>query len=125
MQEALCRLGYELPLYGCDGDFGSETEGAVTRFQRDHGLEVDGIAGPLTLAALEKAAKAASRYVRVTGGFVNVRSAPNTTARILGTVRQGEMLSYQGQDSPEGWPLVEYKGTNGWISGKYSEVMQK
>jgi len=35
-----------------DGRYGALTEQAVTRFQADHGLSVDGIAGPATLAAL-------------------------------------------------------------------------
>ena len=35
-----------------DGIFGTETKDAVTRFQRDHGLDADGIVGKKTLAAL-------------------------------------------------------------------------
>src|SRR5262249_42133014 len=35
-----------------DGRYGPLTEAAVARFQADHGLTVDRIAGPLTLAAL-------------------------------------------------------------------------
>ena len=35
-----------------DGDFGSKTEKAVKAFQTDFGLEVDGIAGSQTWAAL-------------------------------------------------------------------------
>lgn len=36
-----------------DGDFGPQTERAVTRFQETRGLETDGIAGPITLARLK------------------------------------------------------------------------
>lgn len=36
-----------------DGWFGESTEKAVIRFQRQHGLMVDGIAGPATLARLD------------------------------------------------------------------------
>ena len=36
-----------------DGVFGSQTKNAVKEFQRHHGLKIDGIAGPETLAALE------------------------------------------------------------------------
>jgi len=35
-----------------DGRFGPRTEHAVERFQSTHGLRIDGIAGPVTLAAL-------------------------------------------------------------------------
>lgn len=38
-----------------DDQFGAMTEEAVMAFQRDHGLEVDGRAGPLTMAAMEVA----------------------------------------------------------------------
>jgi len=37
---------------GADGEYGPATESAVRAFQRHKGLEEDGVAGPLTLAAL-------------------------------------------------------------------------
>lgn len=40
---------------GADGVFGSATEDAVKRFQADHGLDVDGIVGSQTMAALSEA----------------------------------------------------------------------
>lgn len=55
MQQALLDLGYKLPRYGADGDFGAETDAAVREFQRDHHLEDDGICGPLTWAILDAA----------------------------------------------------------------------
>ena len=46
IQKRLVELKYEIKLL--DGDFGSETEAAVKRFQADQQLEVDGIIGEAT-----------------------------------------------------------------------------
>lgn len=125
LQVALIALGYGCGPDGADGDFGANTLAAVLRFQQAHGLEDDGEVGPLTWAALQAAlaeTRPAERQVRATGD-VNIRSAPNTSGRILGVLKKGGTLPYQGQDSPEGWHLVEYRGENGWVSGKWSEVV--
>lgn len=55
LQKELISLGYPLPKYGADGDFGKETETAVKAFQTDNGLKADGVVGEKTYAALEKA----------------------------------------------------------------------
>ena len=57
MQETLIKLGYDLGPDGADGDFGRNTYNAVVKFQRDHDLEADGEAGPLTLKAIDEALK--------------------------------------------------------------------
>lgn len=52
MQQALAELGY---LNGAaDGNFGTGTQTAVKNFQKDNGLDADGIAGKMTLEALYK-----------------------------------------------------------------------
>lgn len=55
MQTKLAELGYNLGICGIDGDFGTATEAAVKKFQKDHGLTADGICGPKTWAALDAA----------------------------------------------------------------------
>ena len=55
LQERLLNLGYPLPKYGADGDFGKETETAVKAFQHDNGLNADGVVGKNTWTALDKA----------------------------------------------------------------------
>ena len=52
MQLLLLGYGYDLGIYGADGDFGSDTDKAVKEFQREHDLEVDGEVGNLTWAKL-------------------------------------------------------------------------
>ena len=53
LQTKLIMLGYDLGSYGADGDFGTKTLDAVKKFQRNHGLTVDGIVGPATWAVLD------------------------------------------------------------------------
>ena len=55
LQNMLQDAGYSVGRAGADGIYGSDPFRAVAAFQEDHGLEVDGIAGRLTLAALDEA----------------------------------------------------------------------
>lgn len=57
-QTMLDKLGYDIGSCGIDGDFGRDTEKAVKAFQSDHKLTVDGVIGPMTWDALQKAFKA-------------------------------------------------------------------
>lgn len=50
IQQRLQELGYDPG--AADGIYGARTQDAVTAFQRDYGLDADGIAGKNTLAAL-------------------------------------------------------------------------
>ena len=57
MQKLLDQNGYRLTKKaregaGIDGDFGKLTARAVVRFQKDEGLQPDGVVGPLPWAAL-------------------------------------------------------------------------
>jgi len=53
LQQALASLGYSTGTP--DGDYGPATQVAVERFQVAKGLAEDGVVGPATLAALQKA----------------------------------------------------------------------
>lgn len=86
MQAKLVQLGYVLgPL---DGKFGPKTESAVRKFQQDHGLKVDGIAGPKTISEIK----------RLTGESTNASGQPvgnksvdvNLLARIVNGEARGE-----------------------------------
>lgn len=113
-----------LPEYGADGDFGKETEDAVKAFQKEKGLPVTGVYDAATEAALKAATYG---HVKITGGSVNVRSAPGTSSRDIGTVHKGDILIYQGLTEPEDgrdWYLVVYANSNGWVSSKYAQLIE-
>ena len=60
IQKKLAAQGYYKA--AIDGVYGSRTAAAVRSYQKDHGLTVDGICGPETLASLGIAQKAASSW---------------------------------------------------------------
>lgn len=132
MQKALIALGYDLGSYGADGEFGDCTEMAVRAFQKDHGCEVDGEYGPEShkalTAAMEKQPTSAdedkARVVQIEKNKqCYIRTAPNTSGKILGVAHSGDKLIYQGQTSESGWHLVIYDGQNAWVSGKYGKLV--
>lgn len=128
MQEQLLKLGFDLGKWGCDGDFGDATELAVKAFQKKANIDVDGECGPETLKALQKAISAledekpTGKTVLISGGNCYIRTAPNTTGKILGVAHKGDRLPYGGETSDGGWPMIEYQGANAWVSGKYGKL---
>ncbi|MDR7209466.1 DUF4157 domain-containing protein [Flavobacterium piscis] len=53
LQSGLMDLGYQLPKFGADADFGSETKQAVLDFQNDNNLSYDGVVGVQTMGRLD------------------------------------------------------------------------
>ena len=133
LQSGLIRLGYDLGRWGADGDFGDATEAAVRAFQRNHSLDVDGIAGPKTIAQLEAAlAKLDSQEltegkalkVQIQGGQCYIRTEPNTSGTILSVAHEGATYEYAGETSDNGWLKVYWiEGSEGWVSGKYGVLV--
>lgn len=122
LQEDLKSLGYDFPRYGCDGDFGSETETNVKGFQRVSGLEPTGVFDHKSYEAL---LSVMGGYVLITGNSVNVRSGPSKECKSLGVVHKGDRLPFGGLINEEnGWYMVDYQLANGWVSPKYSELVE-
>ena len=88
LQLRLMELGYGLPRYGADGEYGSETAAAVRAFQADRRLAADGAAGEMTLAAL---------YAGVESTYtVVLRGVPEAKAIALISLYDGEIQGAVG-----------------------------
>ena len=65
-------------------------------------------------------------YVQASGGSVNIRSTPRLTGTDLGTMANGQTATYLGQSSTDDrgvvWYYVNYNGTVGWVSSRYSKL---
>lgn len=61
--------------------------------------------------------------VYVTGGTVNVRTGPSTTYSIIGIAKKGDKIKYLGEKQSN-WFCVNFKNKIGWISDKYSYLVQ-
>ena len=67
LQTKLIQKGYSLAPYGADGSFGDKTLAAVKAFQKDHGLDADGVVGKKTWEALESGEPAKTYTVVIAG----------------------------------------------------------
>ena len=123
LQSLLIQFGYDLGAWGADGDFGDMTEMAVREFQQAEGLEVDGIVGKNTYAALMKPGNDIvpenPKLVRIEGGNCYIRSRANVSGTILGVARAGEKLAWLGETTANGWHKVRKGEIVGYVSGKY------
>lgn len=86
LQEGLLKLGFSLPKYGADGDFGNETLAAVKAFQTANSLTVDGVCGPATWNRLDALLNAAEDEPAVPAGMtftVTIKGLDAATATYL------------------------------------------
>lgn len=113
LQEKLNSLGYSCGI--ADGDYGAKTSEAVRKFQDKNGLTADGIAGPITLAAIDKAINSSSKKVKVTANVLNVRAGAGMNYAKRGTVLKGSVHTLL--EEKDGWGKI----SNGWISLDYVE----
>ena len=132
MQTRLKELGYDLGKYGIDGDFGSDTQAAVMKFQQDNGLEATGVYDAVTHEKLtgdhvinepeEKTVIIGPTVEIVTknGGTVNVRVGNGTEYEIIKELETGEVLEYIAT-AQNGWNAVKVGTQVGWVSGEYSK----
>lgn len=127
LQRDLIAMGYSCGRWGADGEFGKATESALKAFQRDYGLESDGVAGEKTRARLdellrengeEQEEKEAEKSIVVTAGNTwNIRTQPDIHSAVLGYAKWGEAFAPSGAQT-EVWIGIRYNGEPAWISKK-------
>ena len=111
LQTLLTNLGFACEI---DGSFGADTQKKVLAFQKDRGLEQDGVVGPKTWAAL----KAFTPYkVKVTANILNVRSGPSTSNKIASQIKKNQVYTIVNEKN--GWGKL--KSGAGWISLNYTQ----
>ncbi len=128
LQSLLIQFGYDLGRWGADGDFGDMTEMAVREFQQLENIEVDGIVGKITYAALTKPRNdivpEEPKQVRVDGGNCYARKEPHVGGEIIGTCHRGCYYPYAGKTSADGWVYLMINGKEAWASGKYAKLLR-
>ena len=89
MQTMLIACGYSCGSYGADGDFGSDSDKALRKFQGDYGLTVDGKYGSKSKAKLEsvynrkKSSKPLGTYKVTAKSGLYVREGAGTNYNIV------------------------------------------
>ena len=101
-------------------------EPATQQSERPEGAEAPahGLSGAETRDPAQ--AEGAGRSVEITGGTVNVRSAPGTKGKDIGDVHRGERYPYGGLTAEvdgRDWYLIDWHNTNGWVSGKFARLV--
>ena len=129
LQKYLIELGYSCGPDGADGDFGKNTLAALKKFQKDHGVAQSGVYDVDTIVAMGLALSARDKLpknesvVRIVNGNAHVRLKSNVLGKSIGIVHKGEVYKYLGQTASNGWNLIDFNGKEGWVSGKYSTVV--
>ena len=141
LQELLLQLGFVLSEYGVDGEFGTETEAALKKFQAKAGVKQDGVYGSETHKTLmdavadhdagkepaepdEPSEPSAARRVRIVcdSGTVNIRVGNGTQYDRITAAKDDSIFEWVAT-AENGWHAVVVNGRVGWVSGKYSKLV--
>lgn len=135
MQTMLIAIGYSCGSYGADGDFGSDSDKALRKFQKDYDLTVDGKYGSNSKTKLElvynqkKSSKSLGTYEVTAKSGLYVREGAGTNYNIVpkskltknaqehakssGALKCGTHVTVK--EWKNGWAKIP----SGWVSGDY------
>lgn len=135
MQTMLIAVGYSCGSYGADGDFGSDSDKALRKFQGDYGLTVDGKYGSKSKAKLEsvynrkKSSKPLGTYKVTAKSGLYVREGAGTNYNIVPKnkltknaqehAKSNGALRYGTHVTVKEWKNGFAHIPSGWVSGDY------
>lgn len=135
MQTMLIACGYSCGSYGADGDFGSDSDKALRKFQGDYGLTVDGKYGSKSKAKLEsvynrkKSSKPLGTYKVTAKSGLYVREGAGTNYNIVPKnkltknaqehAKSNGALRYGTRVTVKEWKNGFARIPSGWVSGDY------
>lgn len=135
MQTMLIACGYSCGSYGADGDFGSDSDKALRKFQGDYGLTVDGKYGAKSKAKLEsvcnqkKSSKPLGTYKVTAKSGLYVREGAGTNYNIVPKnkltknaqehAKSNGALRYGTRVTVKEWKNGFAHIPSGWVSGDY------
>lgn len=135
MQTMLIAVGYSCGSYGADGDFGSDSDKALRKFQGDYGLTVDGKYGSKSKAKLEsvynrkKSSKPLGTYKVTAKSGLYVREGAGTNYNIVPKnkltknaqehAKSNGALRYGTHVTVKEWENGFARIPSGWVSGDY------
>lgn len=135
MQTMLIAVGYSCGSYGADGDFGSDSDKALRKFQEDYGLIVDGKYGAKSKAKLEsiynrkKSSKPLGTYKVTAKSGLYVREGAGTNYNIVPKnkltknaqehAKSNGALRYGTRVTVKEWKNGFARIPSGWVSGDY------
>jgi len=107
-QNKLIKLGYSCGPDGADGEFGPNTLFAVKQFQEEYGLEIDGLVGKDTLAALEEALN--KKETPVTATIYRIRKSWTEPKTQIGAFTKLERAIESWNHLPSGYYIFDNNG---------------
>lgn len=135
MQTMLIACGYSCGSYGADGDFGSDSDKTLRKFQGDYGLTVDGKYGAKSKAKLEsvynqkKSSKPLGTYEVTAKSGLYVREGAGTNYNIIPKnkltknaqehAKSNGALRYGTHVTVKEWKNGFAHIPSGWVSGEY------
>lgn len=123
LQQLLIKAGYNCGGYGADGDFGKGTYDSLVKFQKDHGLRDDALAGTNTFNKLKQVTSNTSKYDKeyaqngtctvITPSGLKIRATASLNGEQVGIYNKGESVRYDRVVENDGYRWISWIGQSG------------